>query len=196
MSETVRILALSGSLRRGSFNTAALRACRELAPQQARIEIAPLREIPLYDEDLRERTGFPAPVDGLREQIRAADALLIATPEYNYSVPGVLKNAIDWISRPPNQPFADKPAAVFSVSPGITGGIRAQWALKPVLSGLGALVLPRPEVAIGDARTKFDDAGVLADEATRERLSTFLRAFVNWIERLRAGGAHQKAQAP
>ncbi len=196
MSETVRILALSGSLRRGSFNTAALRACCELAPQQVRIEIAPLRDIPLYDEDLRERTGFPAPVDRLREQIRAAAGLLIATPEYNHSFSGVLKNAIDWISRPPNQPFADKPAAVFSVSPGITGGIRAQWALKPVLSGLGALVLPRPEVAIGDARTKFDDAGVLADEATRERLSTFLRAFVNWIERLRAGGAHQKAQAP
>ncbi len=170
-----RILALSGSLRRDSYNTALLRAATELAPAGWAVEVRTLHHIPLYDEDVRAR-GFPPAVAGLRDAVRAADALLIATPEYNYSFSGVLKNAVDWISRPPEQPLAGKPVAVVSASPGITGGVRAQWALKPVLAALGARVLFRPEMAVGGAREKFDEAGRLVDEETRRRLAALLEA--------------------
>ncbi len=178
------ILAISGSLRRGSFNTGALRAAAELAPAGMRVPLAELRGIPLYDEDLRQQQGFPPAVETLREEIRAADALLLATPEYNYSFSGVLKNAIDWVSRPPQQPFLDKPVAVIGASPGVTGAIRAQWQLRPVLAGLGAQVLFRPEVAIGSAREKFDEDGNLRDADTRERLSRLLTALAAWTRRL------------
>ncbi len=181
---SLSILAVSGSLRRGSFNTGALRAVAELAPADMRVTLADLREIPLYDEDLRQQRGFPPAVETLREQIREADALLLATPEYNYSFSGVLKNAIDWVSRPPQQPFLDKPVAVIGVSPGVTGAIRAQWQLRPVLAGLGAQVLFRPEVAIGNAREKFDEEGSLRDADTRERLARLLAALAAWVRRL------------
>ncbi len=187
MTRELRLLAISGSLRKGSFNTAALRALGALAPEGVLVEVRTLHGIPLYNEDLREDGGFPPEVTALREAVRAADALVIATPEYNYSFPGVIKNAVDWISRPPQQPFLDKPAVVFSVSPGITGGVRAQWALKPVLAGLGALVLPRPEVAIGSARAKFDDKGALVDEDSRKRLAALLEALIAWTRRFGAG---------
>ncbi len=182
---TLRILAFSGSLRRHSYNTAALRAAAGIAPADMRIEVTSLREIPLYDEDLRQRSGFPEPVETLREEIRKADALLVATPEYNYSFSGVLKNAIDWVSRPPRQPFLDKPVAVIGASPGVTGAIRAQWQLRPVLAGLGAQVLFRPEVAIGNAGEKFDETGLLIDGDTRQRLAKLLEALAAWIRRLR-----------
>ncbi len=173
-----RILALSGSLRRGSYNTALLRAAAEAAPAGCAVEVRTLADIPLYDDDVRTREGFPPPVADLRDAVRAADALLIATPEYNYSFSGVIKNAVDWISRPPDQPFAGRPVAVVSASPGITGGIRAQWALKPVLAALGARVLFRPELAVGDARAKFDEAGRLVDAETRTRLAALLEALL------------------
>ncbi len=184
---SLSILAVSGSLRRGSFNTGALRAAAEVAPAGVRIELADLRDVPLYDEDLRRKKGFPPAVEALRDRIRRADALLLATPEYNYSFSGVLKNAVDWVSRPPRQPFAGKPVAVIGVSPGVTGAIRAQWQLRPVLAGLGAHVLFRPELAIGDARAKFDDEGGLRDADTRERLARLLEALAAWVRRLEAG---------
>lgn len=172
------ILGISGSLRKGSFNTALLRAAAELAPEGVRVEVVTLVDIPPYDDDVPMEQGFPAPVEHLRERIRMADALLLATPEYNYSFSGVLKNAVDWVSRPPAQPFAGKPAAVVSASPGVTGGIRAQWALKPVLAALRARVLFQPEVAVGGAREKFDGQGRLLDTETRERLAALLRELV------------------
>ncbi len=146
----LRVLGISGSLRRQSYNTAALRAAQELAPPGMRIETADISAIPLYNEDVRER-GFPPAVEVFREQIRRADALLLVTPEYNYSIPGVLKNAIDWASRPPEQPFAGKPAAVMGASPGFTGTARAQYHLRQAAVFLDLRLLNRPEVMIGNA---------------------------------------------
>ncbi len=189
---SLTILGISGSLRRGSFNTGALRAAAGVAPPGVVVELAELRDIPLYDEDLRRERGFPPAVERLRARIRRADALLLATPEYNYSFTGVLKNAIDWVSRPPEPPLPGKPLAVIGVSPGVTGAIRAQWQLRPVLAGLGALVLFRPEVAIGDARAKFDENGDLRDADSRQRLAGLLEALVAWTRRLEAGAGTTK----
>ncbi|MDQ2801726.1 MAG: NAD(P)H-dependent oxidoreductase, partial [Pseudomonadota bacterium] len=125
-SSTVHILGIAGSLRRGSFNAAALRAAETLAPDGMHFEHADLGSIPLYTEDLKQQ-GYPPPVEELRRRVAAADGVLIATPEYNYSVPGVLKNAIDWVSRPPQPPFDGKPVALMSASPSILGAARAQY---------------------------------------------------------------------
>ena len=185
-AQTVKVLGISGSLRRGSFNTAALRAAQELAP--AGVEVAvfqSLRDIPPYDDDLRQGQGYPAPVEDLRARIKAADALLIATPEYNYSVPGVLKNAIDWASRPPEQPFDGKPIAIMGASPGALGTARAQYHLRQMFVFLNGMVLNRPEVMIAQAGTRFDAEGRLTDEKTREFVQALLVALKDWTERLR-----------
>ena len=179
----MNVLGISGSLRQGSFNTAALQAAMELAPPGMRIEPADIRDIPLYDEDLRAK-GFPAPVERLREQIRRADALLIVTPEYNYSVPGVLKNAIDWASRPPEQPFAGKPTAIMGASPGFTGSARAQYHLRQMFVYLDAMILNRPEVMIAGAHERFDASGHLTHDATREIIRQLLTALAAWTRRL------------
>jgi chromate reductase len=180
----VRVLAISGSLRKGSFNTAALRAARELAPEGLSIEPFDLAAIPLYNEDVYQQ-GFPPPVADLRAGIKSADALLICTPEYNYSVPGVLKNAIDWASRPPDQPFDGKPTALLSASPAFTGGARAQYHLRQVFVYLDALILNRPEVFVTAAHTKFDAEGRLTDAKTRDHIRDLLIALKSWAERLR-----------
>ncbi len=189
---SLTILGISGSLRRASFNTGALRAAADVAPPGVAVELAELRDIPLYDEDLRLERGFPPAVEELRKRIRRADALLLATPEYNYSFPGVLKNAIDWVSRPPEPPLLGKPLAVIGVSPGVTGAIRAQWQLRPILAGLGALVLFRPEVAIGDARAKFEENGDLRDDDSRRRLATLLETLAAWTRRAGPGAGTTK----
>lgn len=182
---TLRILGIAGSLRQGSYNRAALRAAQKLAPAGTTVEIFErLREIPLYDEDVKQQ-GFPPAVQELRERVRAADALLLATPEYNYSVPGVLKNAIDWVSRPPDQPFADKPIAVMGASPGMLGTARAQYHLRQCFIFLDGKVLNRPEVMIGQAPSKFDAAGELTDEATAKAIAGLLTALAAWTQRLR-----------
>ena len=183
-SGTVKILGISGSLRAGSFNTAALHAAAELAPAGMSIEVFPLADLPLYNEDLRAQ-GFPAPVQHLRAAIKAADGLLIATPEYNYSISGVLKNAIDWASRPPEQPFDGKPIAIMGAGPGALGTARAQYHLRQCFIFLNGHVLNRPEVMIAAAGTKFDSAGKLTDQTTRDFLATMLVAFKAWTERLR-----------
>lgn len=183
---TLKVLGISGSLRRGSYNSAALRAACELVPAGMVIEIFDgLRDIPPYDDDARQQ-GYPAPVQALRERITAADALLIATPEYNYSVPGVLKNAMDWASRPPEQPFDGKPIAIMGASPGLLGTARAQYHLRQMFVYLNGLVLNRPEVMIGQAATRFDSAGRLTDEATRGFVQALLLALKAWTERLRS----------
>lgn len=187
MPARIRILGISGSLRRSSLNSAALRAAAELAPPGVEVAIADLRGVPLYDEDVRQ-AGLPAAVEALREQVRGADALLIASPEYNHGMPGVLKNAIDWLSRPPQQPLAGKPVACLGVSPGRFGTARAQIQIRDVLFALGVLLLPRQPVLIGESKLIFDERGRLADDATRERLAGLVQALVAWT-RLHAGAA-------
>ena len=184
----LRVLGISGSLRRGSFNSAALRAAQELAPEGMTVEIADISEIPPYNDDVRQEQGYPAPVDRLRAQIAAADALLIVTPEYNYSVPGVLKNAIDWASRPPNQPFDGKPAAIMGASGGLLGTARAQYHLRQILVFLNAFPINRPEVFIGQAAQKFDESGRFTDQTGRDLIRQLLVALADWTRRLKGSG--------
>ncbi|MGF1608098.1 MAG: NADPH-dependent FMN reductase [Kiloniellales bacterium] len=185
MGGDVSVLGLSGSLRRGSFNAMLIRAAQELTPDGMTIEPFDLAEIPLYNEDVRQQ-GLPAPVVALRERIAAADALLIATPEYNYSIPGVLKNAIDWASRPPDQPFDGKPVAIMGASPGRLGTARAQYHLRQAFVFLNALLLNKPEVMVAGANDLFDESGRLTDQATRDHVRAQLEALAAWTRRLRA----------
>ena len=183
MGREIKVFAISGSLRRGSFNSAALRAARTLAPEGVAIEIGDISGVPIYNDDVRQ-LGMPEPVVALADAIRAADAVLIATPEYNYSIPGVLKNAIDWISRTAPPPFADKPVAILGASPGMIGTARAQYDLRKVFVFLDARVLNKPEVMIGGAAAKFDAAGELIDAATRDFIGKQLVALRDWALRL------------
>ena len=176
--------AISGSLRSGSYNTAALRAAAELAPEGVTIVEEGLADIPIYNEDLKV-AGFPAAVSRLQAAIASADAVLIATPEYNYSVSGVLKNAIDWVSRTDPQPFANKPVAIMGASPGALGTARAQYDLRKMFVYLDAHLLNKPEVMISAAHTRFDADGKLTDEATRKFLASLLTALRDWTHRLR-----------
>jgi chromate reductase len=179
----MKILGISGSLRKASFNTAALRACRELMPQGMTLEMAEIGDLPMFNQDVFE-AGLPEPVKRFRAAVSAADGVLIATPEYNFSLPPVLKNAIDWASRPPNQSWQEKPVAVLSASGGPLGGARVQYDVRRILGQLWAHVLPRPEVFIGSAQTKFDAQGKLTDEASRKFLTDLLTGFGPWITRM------------
>jgi chromate reductase, NAD(P)H dehydrogenase (quinone) len=184
----MNVIGISGSLRKGSFNTAALRAAQGLAPEGMTIEVAQIGDLPLYNDDVRA-AGFPPPAERLRAQIAAADAVLLVTPEYNYSISGVLKNAIDWASRPPNQPFEAKPVAIMGASPGLFGSARAQYHLRQMLIFLNAMPLNRPEVMIGQAQNKFDADGNLTDEPTREFTRKLLVALRDWTDRLKRSAA-------
>ena len=179
----LKVLGISGSLRKASFNTAALKACAELLPPGMTLSFARIDDIPMFNQDVFD-AGLPEPVKRLRAEVTAADGLLIASPEYNFSLSGALKNAIDWASRPPNQVFQDKPIAMFSASAGPMGGARVQYDLRRILGQLWGHVLPRPEVFIGSAATKFDAQGRLTDETTRKFLSDLLIGFKAWIPRL------------
>ncbi len=180
---TVRVLGLSGSLRSGSYNTAALRAAQELAPPGMTIDTFGLAPVPLYNEDVKAQ-GYPAPVAELRQRVKEADGVLLVTPEYNYSVSGVLKNAIDWISRPPDQPFDGKPIAVMGASMGLLGTARAQYHLRQMFVFMNGYVLNRPEVMIAQAQNKFDAAGKLTDQTTRDMLGLLLTSFAAWVRRM------------
>ena len=177
----MKFIAISGSLRKASFNTALLRAARDLAPEGTTIEIADIAAIPAYNADDHAQ-GIPTPVTELIDRIRGADAVLIATPEYNYSIPGVLKNAIDWVSRAENQPFKGKAVGLMGVSPGVLGTARAQYHLRQVFVFLDALVMNRPEVFVGGAHDKFDAGGNLVDEGTRQFLADYLARIRDWTE--------------
>lgn len=178
-----RIAGIAGSLRRGSFNRALLEAARQAAPPSLVIAIHALDAIPLYNADVEE-SGAPAAVDELREAVRAADGLLIATPEYNHGVPGVLKNTIDWLSRPPRASALDrKPAAVMGASPGMTGTARAQSQLRQAFVFTNTFAMTQPEVLVGRAHEKFDAEGRLTDAATRDFLAKFLERFAPWVGR-------------
>lgn len=179
----MKILGISGSLRKNSYNTAALRAAQELLlPRGVTLEIFDLSPIPLYNEDIEP---FPPAVQALRERIAAADALLIATPEYNHSISGVLKNALDWASHPPDQPCDGKPVAVFGVSTGRSGTLRAQLHLREVCAALDMFVLPKPELFITHAREKFDTQARLIDERTRQQVRALVEALIVWTHRLK-----------
>lgn len=176
----MKVAAVSGSLREGSYNSALLRAASDVAPDDITIEISDLADIPLYNADVQEN-GFPEPVSALAETLRGADGLLIATPEYNYSVPGVLKNAIDWVSRVDDQPFDGLPIAIMGASMGNLGTARSQYHLRQVFVFLNGLVMNRPEVFVGAAHEKFDENGDLMDRDTREFLARYLAAVREWI---------------
>ena len=176
---THKIIALSGSLRKASYNTALLRAAQELAPKDMQIEIADISAIPLYSGDL-EQSHFPESVIALAEKIRAADGILIATPEYNYSVPGVLKNTIDWLSRVQPAVFSGKPLAMMGASMGMMGSARAQYHLRQILVYLNPRVMSQPELFIATAQNKFDANLKLTDAPTCDFLGQFLIAFKAW----------------
>ncbi|MFH5924642.1 NADPH-dependent FMN reductase [Roseomonas xinghualingensis] len=185
MSE-FKILGISGSLRKASHNSAILRAAAELAPEGVTVTIYEgLGDIPPYNDDVRAGPGYPAPVTAFREALRAADAVLIATPEYNYSVPGVLKNAIDWASRPPEQPFDGKPVAIMGATPGLLGTARAQYDLRKMCVFLNAYALNKPEVLIMQSGNRIDAEGRVTDETTRSLIASQVVALRDWALRLR-----------
>lgn len=183
MQASFKVLGICGSLRQKSFNLAALKTAGELMPAGLRLEITSIADLPMYNADVQEK-GFPAAATRLRDEILAADALLFASPENNWSVSACLKNAIDWMSRFQPQPFQNKPAAVFSATGGPVGGARVQYDLRRMLSGLGVVWLARPEVFIGNAASKFSD-GRLTDETTRKFLTEQMVAFEDWIKRMK-----------
>lgn len=184
MSTPIRILGIAGSLRRQSFNRSALRAAAELAPSGTTLDIFELDAVPLFNEDIEKLP--PAAVVDLKNRIRAADAVLFATPEYNYSVPGVLKNAIDWASRPyGDSAWKGKPAAILGASIGALGTARAQYHLRQMMVFLDMHPVNQPEVMIGNAAERFDEDGKLVDDTTKKLVRELLENLVEWTVRLR-----------
>lgn len=187
MSKTIRILGIAGSLRKESFNRGALRAAQELAPEGVEIEIFDLDGIPGFNQD-QEREP-PAIVAEFKKKIREADAILFSTPEYNYSIPGVLKNAIDWASRPYGDSAWDgKPAAIMGASGGNIATARAQYDLRKSMVFLNMFPINKPEVMIGGAGDKFDAEGNLTDENTREFIRQMLASLAEWTRKLSGSG--------
>lgn len=179
---TLHVLGISGSLRKASYNTALLRTAIELMPPGMSLEIFDLSPLPMFNEDIEK--PFPASVENFRTRLAQADALLIATPEYNSSLTGALKNAIDWASRSPQPPLKDKPVAIMGASLGNFGTLRAQLHLRQVLTHIGALPLGKPEVLVARADQVFDAELKLADDVARAFLGNLLSALADWTQRL------------
>ncbi len=187
-AQSFKILAFAGSLRAHSYNRGLIRIAQEVAPEGIDVHSFDISSIPLYNEDVQKQ-GDPEPVKEFKEAIRAADAVLIATPEYNYSVPGVLKNAVDWASRPPqSSPLKKKPAALMGASGGPWGTTRAQLALRQSFVFTETLVLPKPELYITNGRERFDDEGNLkeGEEQIKERVAEVMTALAAWAGSLSA----------
>lgn len=185
MSKPIRILGIAGSLRRQSYNRAALRAATQLVPEGATIDIFEIDGLPGFSED--EEQNPPAKVVELKQRIREADAILIVTPEYNYSVPGVLKNAIDWASRPyGDSAWNGKPAAIMGASIGAMGTARAQYHLRQMFVFLNMFPINQPEVMISNASKRFDAQGNLTDETTKDLMRQLLQNLVDWTRRIGA----------
>lgn len=177
----LEILAFAGSLRKGSYNKAVLRAAKGLAPSSMNIDIFDLEGIPLYNADV-EAKGDPKRVNEFKEAIRKADGLLIATPEYNHGVPAVTKNAIDWASRPAkNAVLNEKPVGILGASPGLTGSARGQSQLRQAFEFTNSYCMPQPEVLVYRAHEKFNEEGKLTDESTRKFLGKYLEALHLWV---------------
>ena len=181
--DTMKVLGICGSLRKASYNAMALRAAQKLAPAGMEIEIADISAIPLYNDDVRA-AGEPAEVAALKAKIRAADAVLLVTPEYNFSIPGVLKNTLDWMSRPPEPPFDGKVVALMGASPGPVGTARVQYDLRKVLVFMNSFTVNKPEVFIGNVAGKFDAEGKLTDETTAKFIGDLLVSLQNLKKRL------------
>ena len=178
----LHIIGISGSLRRRSYNTALLETAAQLLPPGSTLEIFDLSSLPIYNQD--DEKPFPPAVEDFRHRLALADALLIASPEYNASITGALKNAIDWASRPPSQPLNGKPAAIMGASTGNFGTLRAQLHLRQILTHVGALTLPKPEVLIARAGQVFAPDGELVDETARGFLRDLLVALADWTIRV------------
>jgi chromate reductase, NAD(P)H dehydrogenase (quinone) len=183
--KTYNVISICGSLRKGSFNRMLMNSLPALAPSGMTIkEAPPFTEFPLYNFDIQTSSGFPAPVNALVDAIRAADGVIFVTPEYNFSLPGALKNAIDWVSRVQNQPFAGKAIAIQSASPGPVGGARVQYDLRKIMVFLDAFTLNKPEIFVGNCPSRIDEkTGEVKDEATRGFIKQQLEAFAAFIDR-------------
>jgi len=181
----LNVISICGSLRKGSFNRMVMNALPGLAPAGMSIkEAPPFDAFPLYNADIQNSTGFPAPVNTLADAIRAADGVIFVTPEYNFSLPGGLKNALDWVSRLQNQPFVGKPIALQSASPGPVGGARVQYDLRKMMCFLDALTLNKPEIFVGSVATRVDEkTGELKDETSRNLIKQQLESFAKFIAR-------------
>lgn len=178
MTTKIKIIGFTGSLRVKSYNMAALRAATELLPEGANLEIVDLAQIPFFNEDV-ETEGVPQVVVDFKKKLATADAILISTPEYNYSIPPVLKNALDWASRGAELPLSGKPLAIMSASPGMLGGARVQYHLRQVCVKLDLQTLNNPEVFITSANKKFDQDGTLIDDYTKKSIAKLLQALVD-----------------
>ena len=187
MSEKLQVVTLLGSLRKGSFNGMVARTLPKIAPASMEVNALPsIADIPLYDADVQQEDGFPATVEALAEQIRQADGVVIVTPEYNYSVPGGLKNAIDWLSRLPDQPLAGKPVLIQTSSMGVIGGARCQYHLRQIRAFLDAMVMNKPEFMGGVIQNKVDpQTGEVIDQGTLDHLTGQLTAFGEFIQRVK-----------
>jgi chromate reductase len=189
MEKQLTILGFAGSLRKGSYNKALLRTALEFLPEDAQLEIFDLEGIPPYNMDLENK--MPERVKEFKEEIKVADAILIASPEHNYSIPGVLKNAIDWASRPPgDNSFDGKPVGIMSASPGMLGGARMQYHLRQTFVFLNMYPVNKPEFIVTFAAEKIDDKGRVRDEKTREKIKELLGSLIAWtreLELLKAG---------
>jgi chromate reductase len=187
MADQINVLAICGSLRKGSYNAALTRALPGLKPPEMNLVTAPPFEtLPLYNADIQEASGFPPASENLAAAVRAADGVLFVSPEYNWSMPGGLKNAIDWVSRMKDQPFKEKPVAIQSCSQGILGGARMQYHWRMSMTFLGAYIFGTPEVFVSQAQNKFDkDTLELKDEATKTMVKTQLAAFAKFIVKMK-----------
>ncbi len=182
---TLKILGFAGSLRKNSYNRAALRVAQSVTPPETTFEIYDLATIPLYNDDIREK-GYPPEVQDFRDRIAAADAIVMATPEYNYSISGILKNAIDWASRPPGPPLSKKPVGIIGATQGLWGTVKAQFHLRQMCVFLDLWPVNKPEVLIAQAQNKFDAAGNLTDEATRKVIAELMTNLVAWTKKVKS----------
>lgn len=185
MAGKINVITIVGSLRKGSFNAALARTLPALAPADMTITPAPpWSSFPIYNADDQNTTGFPAAVTVLSDAIRAADGVIFVTPEYNYGIPGGLKNAIDWVSRVPDQPFKDKPVAIQSATGGPMGGARMQYHLRQAMVFLNAFTFTTPEIFVGTAQAKFDDKLELKDATTIDFVTKQLAGFDAFVRKL------------
>jgi chromate reductase len=175
MKNTYHFVAISGSLRKESYNTMALKALQKAAPEHIIIQQLSIIDVPMYNFDLHEKV-FPESIEKLCAAIKTADGLIIVTPEYNYSIPGALKNVIDFLSKHPSNPIDQKAVGIVSASPSLLGGVRAQYHLRQILVAINAMTMNIPEVVITEVNTKFDKTGNLTDETTKEFLKKFIEA--------------------
>jgi len=176
----LNVVGLCGSLRAASYNRMLMRLAEASMPTSMRLEVLPWRDVAIFDADVLAQ-GLPPAVAALRERVRRADGLLIVTPEYNFSIPGGLKNLIDWLSRGEDQPFAMKPVAILSATGGPLGGARVQYDLRKVMLFVNAMVMVKPEVFVGNVATKFNADGQCSDDATRKFVAAQMAAFEAWI---------------